>query len=174
MFIHPNKQIRLRQYDYTQPGYYFVTICTKNKTELFGTIEKCKMLLNETGKIAERLWKQIPETCKVVSLDEFIVMPNHLHGIVVINPDRKGGTPRRAATGLHALTPNSLPSIVNHYKGAVKKECNKNGFTDFLWQSRFYDHVIRKDESLDKIREYIRNNPLKWELDRNNPSSLYM
>lgn len=162
----------MQKYDYSQPGYYFVTICTKGRIEYFGKIGNGIMNLNQIGKIAETIWQQIPNSYSCVALDNFVVMPNHLHGIIIIQPH--DGTPRRAATGLDALIPNSLPSIVNHFKGAVKKQCNKNGFADFQWQSRFYDHVIRKDESLDKIREYIKNNPLKWELDRNNPDGMWV
>ncbi len=172
MIFYPNKKIRLQKYDYSQPGYYFVTICTKDKAEYFGKIKNGLMCLNQVGDIAEAIWKQIPASYSSVDLDYSIVMPNHLHGIIIIKPH--DGMPGHAATGLHALTPGSLPSIVNHFKGAVKKDCNKNGFTDFQWQSRFYDHIIRKDESLDKIREYIVNNPLNWELDKNNPESVWM
>jgi REP element-mobilizing transposase RayT len=169
----PKKQIRLQNYDYTQPGYYFVTICTEGRMEYFGQIINGQMNKSEIGITAEKLWRQIPISYGFVSLDESIIMPNHLHGIVIINPHENNGVPWHAATGLQPLVKDSLQSIINHYKGAVKKECNRSSL-DFLWQSKFYDHVIRKDESLDKIRKYIQNNPLKWELDRNNPESLWM
>ena len=170
----PNKSIRLKQFDYSQPGFYFVTICIKNRVELFGNITQGKMHLNPLGLIAEQIWEQTPKSYSCAALNEFIFMPNHMHGIVIIKPHGShDGTPRHAATGLRSLVSDSLPSIINHYKGAVTKACKKLS-ADFAWQSRFYDHIIRKDESLDKIREYIRNNPLKWELDRNNPESLWM
>ena len=173
--FHSRKKIRLAKYDYSTAGYYFVTICSKDRIEYFGKIENGQIKLGPIGIIAENLWKKIPARYPVSELDEFVVMPNHLHGIVIIKPGlQKGDTPRHTATPLLSLVPNSLSSIVNHYKGSVTKECNKNGRSKFQWQGSFYDHVIRDDESLHRIREYIKNNPLKWELDRNNPQNLWI
>ncbi|MCL5666925.1 MAG: hypothetical protein M1383_04105 [Patescibacteria group bacterium] len=130
------------------------------------------MRLNRCGKIAEECWINIPKHFNNIALDIFQTMPNHLHGIIIIQAK---DTPWRVPTaGLHPLIPNSLPAIINQYKGSVKRGCNKAGLDAFHWQSRFYNHVIRQDESLDKIREYIKNNPLKWELERNNPENLWM
>ena len=153
---------RLIKYDYSQPGYYFVTICTSNRVECFGRVENGTMILSPEGKIAEDHWKDNPTHYENIALDEFIVMPNHLHGIIII---REG-----QAEGLHY----SLQRIIGSYKNVVSKDVRNKVNKDFAWQPSFYDHVIRKDESLDKIREYIKNNPLKWELDRNSLSNLWM
>ena len=153
---------RLIKYDYSQPGYYFVTICTSNRVECFGNVENGVMVLNQDGQAAEKHWIDSPAHYKNVDIDEFIVMPNHLHGIIIIKDSKIEGLQ------------NNLSKIVGSYKNVVTKEIHKKGNQNFAWQASFYDHVIRKDESLDKIREYIKNNPLKWELDRNNLSNLWM
>ena len=156
------KQNRLVKYDYSSPGYYFITSCTKNRLEHFGVVEKGIMIQNDTGKIAEEIWKRTPLFYRDVSVDEFIIMPNHIHGIIIINPPKQAG-------GLRY----SLSQIVGSYKNTVTKLARQNN-KEFAWQPSFYDHVIRKDESLDKIRDYVRNNPLQWELDKNNPENLWM
>ena len=151
-----------------------MTICLKNRAELFGNIFAGKMNLNDIGRIGQKIWQQIPQIYSCVNLDEFMFMPNHMHGIIQIRLSSLNANAFYATRErLRILTPNSLPSIINHFKGAVTKECKKFSY-NFAWQSRFYDHVIRKDDSLDKIREYIRNNPLKWEMDRNNQENLWM
>lgn len=94
---YPNKQIRLQKYDYSQPGYYFITVCAKDKVEYFGKVENGKMIPNEIGKIVERIWNLIPESYPCVALDNFIVMPNHLHGIIIIQP-HNDGTPLQGYT----------------------------------------------------------------------------
>lgn len=153
---------RLTKYDYSQPGYYFVTICTDNKIEYFGEIKNGIMVLNSAGNIAKQFWENTPLCYQNTDIDAFIVMPNHVHGIIIIQD--------RQAKGLHY----SLSQIVGSYKNAVTKSIRAQTNIEFSWQPSFYDHVIRKDESLDKIREYIKNNPLKWELDKNDPSNLWM
>ena len=161
--INFRKTNRLTKYDYGQPGFYFVTVCTSQRKEYFGVAENGKMVLNDAGKMAENIWKRTPERYKNVQLDQFVIMPNHMHGIVVI----------QEVVQTPGLRP-SLSQIVGSYKNVASKEIRSQGLKDFAWQPSFYDHVIRKDESLDKIREYIVNNRLKWELDRNNPSNLWM
>jgi REP element-mobilizing transposase RayT len=157
------KQNRLNNYDYSQPGYYFVTACTKDRKEYFGSVNIGKIDLSEMGKVVEEVWKRTPKLYKIVDIDEFVVMPNHLHGIVIIKPGEQAG-------GLRY----SLDQIVGSFKNVVTKFIRKQFIPDFAWQPSFYYHVIRKEEGLDKIREYIRNNPLKWELDRNNLENLWM
>ena len=101
-------------------------------------------------------------------------MPNHVHGIIQIENYDRRNAPWRVPTKFGPLVKNSLSSIINHYKGNVKRCCNKNNFEHFAWQTRFYDRIIRTDEELNRIRQYIQNNPLKWELDRNNQENLFM
>ena len=183
---------RFKGWDYSSDGYYFVTICTRGREEFFGKIENEKMILNEMGKMTHRFWLEIPKHFKNVTLDEFIVMPNHVHGIVVIENDKNVpcrnainrvsttmGNKKRigGTTGKHnpMLSENSLGKIIRWYKGRCTFEIKKqNNFPGFAWQSRFYDHIIRNEKSFNRIREYIIYNPLKWDEDRNNLENLYM
>ncbi len=172
------KYIRLRNYDYSQSGYYFVTICTKNREGWFGEIESGTMRLNKFGKIAGDLWIEIPAHFKEVSTDEFTVMPNHLHGILILEEKMVGNAYMRSHQGnafMHSLqdkTKMLLPKVIQQYKSSVTRKINslQKGF-HFEWQKSFYDHVLRSDKSLDLIRGYIQNNPLKWDFDRENPLS---
>ena len=173
------KQHRLKEYDYSNSGYYYVTICTKNKNNYFGEVVDGKMKLAGIGNIAENFWLKIPDTYNNVILDEWIIMPNHIHGIIVIQNimNNRGDSnckdrnaPRHVPTGLQPLCKNSLSSIINHYKGNVKRWCNKNGYENFSWQSRIFDHIIRNEKSLFNIRKYIINNPINWDIDNENDS----
>jgi REP element-mobilizing transposase RayT len=153
---------RLKDYNYSQNGYYFVTICTKNREEWFGQIDGEKMILNKCGEIAKNFWVQIPKHSRNVSLDEFIVMPNHIHGILII----VGNAYMRS---LQNRTNMLLSKIIQLYKASVTREINslQNDFC-FKWHKSFYDHIIRNEKTLNNIREYIVNNPLKWEFDIEN------
>ncbi|HAR99985.1 MAG: hypothetical protein US57_C0011G0070 [Candidatus Moranbacteria bacterium GW2011_GWC2_37_73] len=180
------KSARLEGYDYSQNGMYFVTICTKNREEFFGEIVDGKMVLNKIGKIAEECWKGIPDHFPFIVLDEFVVMPNHVHGIIEIckndiNMAMRRDAINRVSTG--GITgknnpmnnPYSLSKIIRWYKGRCSFEINHIGQTmNFAWQPRFYDHIIRDDESLNKIREYIKINPEMWHRDRNNAENVFM
>ena len=168
------KRYRLPEYDYSQEGCYFITICTRNQECYFGKIIKEKMKLSTIGKVAKRYWLRIPENYMNVELDEYTIMPNHIHGILIIK-NKCRNTPWHVPTkNLHPLVKNSISSIINHYKGNIKRYCNKNKMEYFEWQSRFFDHIIRNEKSLNKIRQYIIYNPSKWEIDKNNPENLYM
>ena len=173
------QSMRLKEYDYAQCGGYFITICAKNREHYFGKIQNGKMITNELGKNVEFFWRQIEELHDFIILDEFIIMPNHIHGILFITS--VGARQWRVPTGTTAIKPQfgklpkkSISSVVNHFKGAAKKWANGNNNKFFAWQANFYDHIIRNEKSLDKIRKYIRDNPLRWELDRNNPENLFM
>jgi putative transposase len=174
-----HKQYRLPSYNYSKEGNYFITICTKNREEFFGRIEKDKMILSPVGAIANIEWKKLADKFQNILLDEFIIMPDHMHGIIIIkNVDGDmscRNTPRRVPTNdennnpvknLHPLIKNSISSIINHYKGSVKKWCNKNGYNSFKWQARFYDRIIRDDKELFFIQKYIIENPLNWIKDK--------
>ena len=158
------KQLRLNDFDYSGGGYYFITICTKNKTAFFGKIENEEIILNKNGKVAEKYWGQIPEHYQNVVLDEYIIMPNHIHGILIVGGDSKTGqcpvtTDKKSSYGI-------VSKVVNSYKGIVTKTIKSTlGEMNFAWQRSFYDHVIRNDKALTEIRQYIQNNPLKWHLD---------
>lgn len=183
MKLYKNKyrinSIRLKDWDYSSYGYYFVTICTKDKECFFGNINDGKVSLSDIGIIANNNWIRIPEHLKNANLDEFKVMPNHIHGIIIIE-NQKYGEEIRKGVSYNKSTINkfskpikgSLSIIINQFKSSLTRWCHKNGNYDFSWQSKFYDHIIRNEKSLQKIREYIVNNPLKWELDEYNPKNL--
>ncbi len=172
---------RLRGYDYSQSGTYFVTICTKEREEFFGKIEKGEMVLSEMGEIANKFWQEIPKHFPFVNLDIYQIMPNHIHGLIEIsNVCRDEALPRLYVgnnSKMSEISPKSgsLSAIIGSYKSIVSKMVRKqfNPIT-FAWQSRFYDHIIRNEISLNKIREYIRINPEMWERDRNNVENLWM
>ena len=181
--IHHRQSMRLKGRDYSQEGYYFVTICTKNKIECFGEIINGKMILNECGKIVNQCWHDLPNHYHNCKLDEFIIMPNHIHGIVIID-NSDIGMNGDVGTGLKPVRTKPVPTEVKQYslseiiRGlktfSSRKINEQNPNLTFRWQSRFYDHIIRDEKSLDKICAYIKNNPPQWELDRNNPENLFM
>ncbi len=167
------KPNRLQDYDYSQAGYYLVTICTQDKVNYFGEIEKARMQLNDIGQIATDCWQDIPEHFRNTALDEFVVMPNHIHGIVVIKGNdflRDDGVGNNDRCSLRrARNMELLPKIISQYKSSVTRMVRKRwGNHSFGWQKSFYDHVIRNDADLHRVRTYIQNNPLNWELDRDN------
>jgi len=182
--LHHRRSIRLKGYDYTRAGAYFVTICTKDRACLFGDVADGVMRLNQMGHIVRKCWLAIPDHVPHVLLDEFVVMPNHVHGIVVIvSTDTVGAThaspPQHASPLQNDDTPTrprgpqrqSVASIVGSFKSAATKRINEQRGTPGtpVWQRDYFEHIIRNDESLNRIREYILNNPLQWALDRENP-----
>ena len=172
------KSTRLQNWDYSNNGYYFVTICTKNKNKYFGEIENREMILNGIGKIAEKYWLKIPKHFDFVVLDEFIIMPNHIHGIIIIDKNDFVETQYFASLQNIASLPlknkqnkfgpqsKNLASIVRGFKIGVTKYANQNNIS-FQWQPRFYDRIIRTERELSNIREYIAFNPEKWQEDEN-------
>ena len=163
------KRIRLKRYDYSQDGYYFVTICAENREEWFGKVEKGEMILNQYGKIANQCWDDLPNHYLNCSLDSFVVMMNHIHGIIVIlNKDVT-----IVGNGLKPFPTHGLSEMIRGFKTFSSRKINEEIKNDnkFQWQKSFYDHVIRNETELYRIRDYIKNNPLKWDLDRENPSS---
>jgi putative transposase len=155
---------RLRDWDYSSAGWYFVTICTKNQKPYFGEVIDSAIHYSPLGVIVAEEWTRTRMFRPNVSLDEWVIMPNHLHGIIIIKDVE---TPRRGVcTGTSSWKSNSLGSIINQFKGVCTRRIRESGITDFAWQSRYFDHVIRHEESLRKIRKYIRENPMKWALDR--------
>jgi putative transposase len=161
---------RLKGYDYSLPGEYFVTICAGGMVECFGNIVDGEMKRNDVGEKVAEEWQRTQEIRNNIMLDEWIVMPNHFHGIIIIESFVE--TPRRGVS-TKKLKPNSLGSIVGQFKSITTKRIRSNGHPEFSWQPRFYDHIIRDEKGLNAIREYIHNNPAQWEYDRNDPSGLY-
>jgi putative transposase len=149
------RSLRLPGYDYAQPGSYFVTICTAGHRCSLGEVFGEAVRLSATGDIVGALWQSLPERYEALSLDEFVIMPNHIHGIVEL------------AAGCR-----NLPSIIGAYKSVSTKAINLANATPSsqFWQRSYHEHVIRDERARDRIREYIRNNPMKWHLDRENPA----
>ncbi len=170
---------RLQDWDYRWNAAYFITICTNNCKHYFGNITGGKMQLSNVGIIANILWYEIKTHAKNVELGEFVVMPNHIHGVLILNNNDCRDKACLVSTGetinkqpietigqqrFQNQGKNSISSIIGSYKSAVTKHAGRLGF-EFVWQSRFYDHIIRNDKSFIKINQYIINNPAKWEDD---------
>jgi REP element-mobilizing transposase RayT len=172
---------RLQNWNYGWDAAYFVTICTKDRICYFGNVGEGKMQLSEIGVIANVMWYEIKNHAKNVELDAFIVMPNHVHGIIILNGnDHVDNVETTHALSLRSIAPtqttigqqrfqnqgkNTLSSIIGSYKSAVTKHCNRLGF-GFAWQPRFHDHIVRDDASFQNISTYIQNNPSKWSMDK--------
>ncbi|WP_296700807.1 transposase [Algoriphagus sp.] len=186
------KSPRLASWDYGTEASYFITICTKNREHFFGKIINKKMQLSQAGAIASVFWFEIKNHAKNIDLGEFVVMPNHIHGILILKgneDDNDVGTTQNPniddvvgtthALSLPSKTALSLPppnrfqnqgkntvsSIVGSYKSAVTKYCNLLEFP-MGWQSRFFDHIIRNEDSFHRISQYIQNNPANWLEDK--------
>lgn len=170
---HHRRSIRLKGYDYSSPGAYFITICTKNRKCLFGKIVNGQMILNEYGEMAKNFWVEIPSHFPHAKLDEFIVMPNHIHGIIIINKNIVGAnnhsphshSPQRISE--FRSPKRTIGSIVRGFKIGVTKWFRQNTDIYNVWQRNYYEHIIRNDDELNRIREYINNNPLNWNHDEN-------
>ena len=174
---HHRRSIRLRNYDYSQPGAYFVTICTYQKQSWFGEIKNGQIYLNQLGKIVADEWLK---TCKIrpnFKLDEWVIMPNHFHGIVIINDysgDDQSLGARDAPLDLGARDaplqqkPNSLSSCIAGFKSAVTKRINllRQNTDTPIWQRNYYESILRDEKYLAVVREYIINNPKNWTNDR--------
>ena len=169
------RSLRLPGYDYAGPGFYFVTICTQNRARLFGDIGNGEMRLNGFGRAAKAGWEEIPAHFPGVEVDTFAVMPNHVHGIIVIARAAPGPTPRatRASPLRGTAGPGrrSIGAIVGSYKSAVSKRINQSRGTAgaSVWQRSYYEHIIRDDADLNRIRQYIWDNPARWDDDLENP-----
>jgi REP element-mobilizing transposase RayT len=179
-----NESIRLNGHDYSSGSKYFITICTKQMLNYFGYISAGKKVLSESGTIAEKTWLELPDHFSSISLDEFIIMPNHIHGIIIIESQNSPQSPSSQinqfpspvrtlhATSLHRTKsdfmtaispkPGSLATVIRSYKSAVSKNIHSID-PDFSWHPRYYDHIIRSDRELDRIRKYIINNPANWD-----------
>ncbi|MBN1112895.1 MAG: hypothetical protein JXA53_08275 [Bacteroidales bacterium] len=168
---------RFENWDYGCNGAYFITICTYKKQNYFGDIVDGKMNLSDIGNIAYKYWTEIPNHFPFVVLDRFVIMPNHIHGIIILNKDNSVIETRQCLVSTD-ITNNKTPSekrfqnqgkgtissIIGSYKSIVTKHVRLIN-PSFLWQSRFYDHVIRNNKSYLEIAEYIVLNPERWNKD---------
>ncbi len=170
--------IRLKGWDYSTTGWYFVTICAGVRLHFFGEVHEGEMLRSTLGEIAYQYWLEIPNHFHQVSLDEFIVMPDHIHGIIVINTPEMNNVKMNFVETQHAASLRSLPksgslsAIVRSYKSAVSHWAGENGHSEFNWQARFFDRIIRDETSLANMRLYIIENPHRWALDEHYPPNI--
>ena len=179
--VHHRKSIRLKEYDYSQPGAYFITICTDNKELYFEQYPQLKQMVN-------RQWHEITSRFDNIQLDEFIIMPNHIHGIIFVGAtlavapnNRAGARPAPTIAPNNRAGARPAPTI-GEIIGMFKSLCvhdwlkyikeNRIDIVGKFWQRNYYEHVIRKEDELNKIREYIQNNPQRWHLDRENPEKI--
>lgn len=171
------KRIRFEGWDYSSVGYYFITICTKNKDNIFGSIVGEGLVssrssvsnfieLSDLGKIIKTNWENIPEIYQNIVLDQFVIMPNHLHSIVIVNRCSQSSADTRPAP--------TISEIICSFKSRctldfvkLNKE-NKTSFNYKIWQRSFHDHIIRNEKTLHAIREYILANPFNWQQDVEN------
>ena len=225
--IHHRQSIRLRGYDYASVGAYFITVCTRNRESLFGEVLDGEMQLNDAGWIVRQVWEELPQRFPSIALDACVVMPNHVHGIVIVGAqfiapnvsgvdhshpvagnrvgvDRGGinrdavnrdvmnqGAMNRAPTdsGDLSCVPGvpvvgdggvmnrgvmnhgpTLGEIVRTFKAVSAREIRRNNPPVLPWQRNYYEHIIRDDEELNRVRQYIANNPMQWGIDRENPT----
>jgi len=186
---HRRRSIRLKDFDYARAGAYFVTICVRNKECLLGEIIRGDMAMTTLGTIVQSIWDDLPHHYLNIDVDAFIIMPNHVHGIIILGEDitRSVGAGPRACPSDHrqqgqprgaAPTQMSLPDVVHRFKSLTTNRYRKavaelvaRSSPGRLWQRNYYEHVIRNENELNRIRQYVIDNPLKWELDRENPAA---
>ena len=156
---HHRSSIRLKGYDYSQAGAYFVTVCTEGRQCLFGDVIDERMKLNEAGRMVQQTWENLPTRFSSVTLDTLMVMPNHVHGIIAI----VGAEPNRGAAG----SPPTLGDIIRAFKSIsairVNRLLARSGQP--LWQRNYYEHIIRDEDEMNRIRQYVEDNPARWEMD---------
>ena len=168
MSLYKNKyrieSTRLANWDYGTNAPYFITICAKEMQHFFGKIENQEMNLNDTGYIVLNEWLKTPEIRPDmnITLDEFIVMPNHFHGIIFIGDNQYNTTPAESKFGIQSK---NLASIIRGFKSSVTRQA-KLFNPDFGWQERFYDNIIKNENDWHVIRNYILNNPTNWQQDK--------
>jgi REP element-mobilizing transposase RayT len=189
---HHRRSIRLGGYDYTQPGAYFVTVCTQDRECLFGEITDGEMRLNRAGQIVQKTWNSLPVRFPGILTDMFVAMPNHVHGIIMLGaaPDHPDST-AKPPVGARFIAPTSPLDCTSEAKGAINRAPTRKppslgeiirtfkagsthrirmaGFVRFAWQRNYYEHIIRTDKELDHIHRYIFDNPAQWALDQENP-----
>ncbi len=160
--LHHRRSIRLAGYDYSQAGAYYVTICTAGRDCIFGEVAGGEMRLNSFGAIVQREWRRLPLHYPTVSLDAFVVMPNHVHGVIFLGEPGRRNVKRRP-----------LSEIVRGFKTWSARRINqrRDSTGSPVWQRDCYEHIIRDEDDLNRIRQYIVDNPVTWEEDAENPAN---
>lgn len=172
------KSIRLKEYDYANANWYYVTICTLNKEHIFGEVLNNKVVLSNSGKIVKEEWLRTKEIRKNIDLDYYVIMPNHFHGIIIMTYNmnenvseeniKSRDTMHRVPTNrtFGTAIPNTLSTIIGAFKASVTKRIHRLSNNNIhIWQRNYYEHIIRNEDDLYRIRQYIEQNPLKWQLD---------
>src|SRR5579883_2147805 len=162
------KSVRLKDFDYGVAGYYFVTICSHNKVCILGKVDSDSVRLSTLGEIVRDNWLKIADLNVHVILDEYVIMPNHLHGILRFNEStisKQTGCEKHQDSRINLTVPGSLPTIIRSFKSACTKAAQEELGIVRIWQRGYFEHVIRSEVSLLKIRQYICDNPIKWHLD---------
>jgi putative transposase len=168
------RSIRLRNFDYSQAGVYFVTICAFRKRCIFGRIENGRVRLSPIGDIVRACWVDVPNHFPGIKIEAFVVMPNHMHGILAIEERARRAVPLREAARLEAFSkpvPGSVPTIVRSYKSAVSRLVRDTAGSRALqvWQSNYFERVLRDGDEFSNASRYILENPAMWHLDKENP-----
>jgi putative transposase len=167
------ESVRLRDWDYAAAGGYFVTVCVRGGAHALGSVDAAVLHPSAIGEIVADEWEATARIRPAVRLDEWVLMPNHLHGILILQPERDA-PPSAGAPRSSRLQANSLGSIIGQFKAACTRRILAAGHAGFEWQPRFYDRVIRDEREMDRIRKYIRDNPLRWQFEKNNPVGIFM
>jgi REP element-mobilizing transposase RayT len=172
---HHRRSIRLRGHDYAAEGAYFVTFCTHERECILGEIKKGAMVLSNVGLIALECWLEVPTHFPNATLDKFVIMPDHMHGILILKDCALVGVqsiePRRKLNQYQKIIPGSLSSIIRSYKAAVTRLCRRQGIPQFQWQRNYYEHIVRDGHDLDRIQKYIADNVSKWSENREKPEN---
>jgi len=162
------KRNRLKEYDYSQGGYYFITICVNDRKNYFGRIDGNKCILNVFGKTIKQILEKIPVQYTYISIDYYVIMPDHIHAIVIIDPSENISVVTSRDMSLDKKQKRkikSLSEIIGAFKTMSSKELHNKGLKEFKWQRSFYDRIIRNEKELYHIRKYIEQNPLSFEID---------
>jgi putative transposase len=165
--IHNRQSTRLKGYDYSKAGLYFITICIKERNCIFGKIVDEVMILSDAGEIANEYWLVIPKHFPNAKLHEYVIMPNHIHGIIELTyVGVQNFEPLQKKNEFRKIIPLSIGSIIRGYKIGVTKWFRTNGIIHGVWQRNFYEHIIRNEGYYNTIAHYILNNPKKWKEDK--------
>jgi putative transposase len=173
------RTIRLQDFDYRQPGFYFITICVNKHEIKFGNIDEDQMHLNSNGVLAEQIWKKLPQRFPGIELDKYIIMPNHLHGIINLHDEqpilykhaKTERVPQRFQDSVQtAIRPYKqmpvLGEMIRSFKAEATYRLHRTGEPNFAWQRRFYESILSTEKDLAATRLYIANNPARWALDK--------
>jgi len=170
--------LRLPDFDYSTPGAYFITVCTYHRTCLLGDVRHDRVLLTDIGSMVNSAWSELPSHYPALQTDAFVVMPNHVHGIIFLTGEEPRPSSPPDGRAREPAPTFGLLDVVHRFKTLTTRRFAEFGHASgsrpvyrHLWQRSFYEHVVRDDATLLRIREYIPNNPLAWALDRENPSA---